>query len=79
MAGFDAWVNNDNFINALSFKVNTKPPPPPPKPSPYFGTTAIGNKAAAHNQVQFASETSTAHSFAVRWDSDKVRGKHIHS
>jgi len=75
MAGFDAWVSSDNFINALLFMVNTNPPPPQ-QPEPWFETDAIGNKDAASSEVVMASQTSTALSFAVRWDGDKVRGKY---
>ncbi|KAH8585425.1 hypothetical protein B0O99DRAFT_696512 [Bisporella sp. PMI_857] len=74
IAGFQAWVNNDNFINAFLFMVNVPAPPPAPQPVPWFETEIIGNQGAAKTQVQFASNTSAARYFAVRWDGDKVRG-----
>ena len=45
LVGFHAWVNSDNFINALAFIVR----PPPPKPivhRPWFATRSVGNQAA---------------------------------
>ena len=77
IAGCDVWVNPDNFINALLFKVHTAPPPPTPKqPVPYFETAVMGNQGAASNEIEFASQTATARYLAVRWDGDKVRGKY---
>ncbi len=73
LVGFHAWVNSDNFINALAFIVR----PPPPKPvvnRPWFATRSVGNQAAAKSEVDLASETSVVRVFSVRWDGDKVRG-----
>src|SRR3984957_17350686 len=73
LAGFHAWVNSDNFINALSFIVR----PAPPKPvvqRPWFTTRSVGNIAAARSQVDLTSYTSDARVLSVRWDGDKVRG-----
>ena len=73
LVGFHAWVNPDNFINALAFIVR----PQPPKPvvhRPWFATRSVGNQAAAGSEVDLASETSVARVFSVRWDGDKVRG-----
>ena len=45
LVGFHAWVNSDNFINALAFIVR----PPPPKPvvhRPWFTTRSVGNAGA---------------------------------
>ena len=73
LVGFHAWVNSDNFINALSFIVC----PPPPKPvvqRPWFTTRSAGNIAAARSQVDLTSYTSDARVLSVRWDGDKVRG-----
>ena len=73
LVGFHAWVNSDNFINALSFIVR----PPPPKPvvqRPWFTTRSVGNIAAARSQVDLTSFTSDARVISVRWDGDKVRG-----
>jgi hypothetical protein len=73
LVGFHAWVNSDNFINALSFIVR----PPPPKPvvqTPWFTTRSVGNIAAARSQVDLTSNTSDARVISVRWDGDKVRG-----
>jgi hypothetical protein len=73
LVGFHAWVNSDNFINALSFIVR----PPPPKPvvqRPWFTTRSVGNIAAARSQVDLTSDTSDARVISVRWDGDKVRG-----
>ena len=73
LVGFHAWVNSDNFINALAFIVR----PPPPKPvvhRPWFATRSVGNQAAARSEVDLASDTSVARVISVRWDGDKVRG-----
>jgi hypothetical protein len=73
LVGFHAWVNSDNFINALAFIVR----PPPPKPvvhRPWFATRSVGNQAAAGSEVDLSSDTSVARVFSVRWDGDKVRG-----
>ena len=73
LLGFHAWVNSDNFINALAFIVR----PPPPKPvvqRPWFATRSVGNQAAANSEVDLTSDTSVARVISVRWDGDKVRG-----
>ena len=73
LAGFHAWVNSDNFINALAFIVR----PPPPKPvvhRPWFTTRSVGNTGANLAQVDLSSDTSVARVISVRWDGDKVRG-----
>jgi hypothetical protein len=73
LVGFHAWVNSDNFINALAFIVR----PPPPKPvvhRPWFATRSVGNQAAAASEVDLMSDTSVARVISVRWDGDKVRG-----
>jgi hypothetical protein len=73
LLGFHAWVNSDNFINALAFIVR----PPPPKPvvhRPWFATRSVGNQAAAGSEVDLSSDTSVARVISVRWDGDKVRG-----
>jgi hypothetical protein len=73
LVGFHAWVNPDNFINALAFIVRL-PPPKPVVSRPWFATRSVGNQAAAASEVDLASETSVAPVFSVRWDGDKVRG-----
>jgi hypothetical protein len=78
ICGFEAWVNTDNFINALLFEINIAPPPPPPPPFLWFETPSIGNQAAAKDQVQMSSNESTARYLAVRWDGNVVRGMHVH-
>jgi hypothetical protein len=40
-------------------------------------TASIGNKAAAHSEVVFASGAAVATFIGVRWDGDKVRGIRI--
>jgi hypothetical protein len=73
LVGFHAWVNSDNFINALAFIVR----PPPPKPvvhRPWFTTRSVGNTGANLAQVDLSSDTSVARVISVRWDGDKVRG-----
>lgn len=73
LVGFHAWVNSDNFINALAFIVR----PPPPKPvvhRPWFTTRSVGNAGANLAQVDLSSDTSVARVISVRWDGDKVRG-----
>ena len=73
LVGFHAWVNSDNFINALAFIVR----PPPPKPvvhRPWFATLSVGNQAAAGSEVDLSCDTSVARVISVRWDGDKVRG-----
>ena len=73
LVGFHAWVNSDNFINALAFIVR----PPPPKPvvhRPWFATRSVGNQAAAASEVDLTSDTSVVRVISVRWDGDKVRG-----
>ena len=74
LVGFHAWVNSDNFINALAIHR----PPPPPKPivqRPWFATRSVGNIAAARSQVDLTSEyVRVARVISVRWDGDKVRG-----
>jgi hypothetical protein len=71
ICGFEAWVNDDNFINALLFEINI---PAPSGDFQWIETQSIGNQGAAKSQVQLASNFSTARYFAVRWDGDKVRG-----
>ena len=73
LVGFHAWVNPDNFINALAFIVRL-PAPKPIVHRPWFATRSVGNQAAASSEVDLASETSVARVFSVRWDGDKVRG-----
>ena len=73
LVGFHAWVNADNFINALAFIVRA-PPPKPVVHRPWFATRSVGNQAAAASEVDLTSETSVARVFSVRWDGDKVRG-----
>jgi jacalin-like lectin domain-containing protein len=73
LVGFHAWVNPDNFINALAFIVRL-PPPKPVVSRSWFATRSVGNQAAAASEVDLASETSVARVFSVRWDGDKVRG-----
>jgi hypothetical protein len=73
LVGFHAWVNSDNFINALAFIVRL-PPPKPVIQRPWFATRSVGNQAAANNEVDLASDTSVARVISVRWDGDKVRG-----
>src|SRR5271156_1745401 len=73
LVGFHAWVNSDNFINALAFIVR----PPPPKPvvhRPWFTTRSVGNAGAARSEVDLTSDTSDVRVISVRWDGDKVRG-----
>ncbi|HTZ67672.1 MAG TPA: hypothetical protein VMB83_09415 [Roseiarcus sp.] len=73
LVGFHAWVNPDNFINALAFIVRL-PPPKPIVHRPWFATRSVGNQAAAGSEVDLTSDTSVARVFSVRWDGDKVRG-----
>ncbi len=73
LVGFHAWVNSDNFINALAFIVRL-PPPKPVVHRPWFATRSVGNQAAAGSEVDLSSDTSVARVFSVRWDGDKVRG-----
>jgi hypothetical protein len=73
LVGFHAWVNSDNFINALAFVVRL-PPPAPVVARPRFATRSVGNQAAAGSQVDLTSDTSVARVISVRWDGDKVRG-----
>ena len=73
LVGFHAWVNSDNFINALAFIVRL-PPPRPVLRRPWFATRPVGNQAAAASEVDLASDTSVARVISVRWDGDKVRG-----
>jgi hypothetical protein len=73
LVGFHAWVNPDNFINALAFIVRL-PPPKPVVHRPWFATRSVGNQAAGGSEVELASDTSVARVFSVRWDGDKVRG-----
>jgi jacalin-like lectin domain-containing protein len=73
LVGFHAWVNPDNFINALAFIVRL-PPPKPIVHRPWFATRSVGNQAAAGSEVDLWSETSVARVISVRWDGDKVRG-----
>jgi hypothetical protein len=72
LAGFHAWVNADNFINALAFIVFPAPAAPVVK-RPWFATRAVGNPWAAGSEVYLDSETSVARVISVRWDGDKVR------
>ena len=73
LVGFHAWVNVDNFINALAFIVRL-PQPKPVVHRPWFATRSVGNQAAGKNEVDLASDTSVVRVFSVRWDGDKVRG-----
>ena len=73
LVGFHAWVNPDNFINALALIVRLAPPKPVVH-RPWFATRSVGNQAAAGSEVDLASDTSVARVFSVRWDGDKVRG-----
>ena len=73
LVGFHAWVNSDNFINALSFIVRPRPPKPVVQ-RPWFTTRSVGNIAAARSQVDLTSNTIDARVISVRWDGDKVRG-----
>ena len=73
LVGFHAWVNPDNFINALAFIVRL-PLPKPVVHRPWFATRSVGNQAAGKSEVDLASDTSVARVFSVRWDGDKVRG-----
>ena len=73
LAGFHAWVNADNFIDALAFIVFPAPPAPVIK-RPWFATRPVGNPWAAGSEVYLDSETSVARVISVRWDGDKVRG-----
>jgi hypothetical protein len=73
LVGFHAWVNPDNFINALAFIVRL-PPPKPIVHRPWFATRSVGNQAAAGSEVDLWSDTSVARVISVRWDGDKVRG-----
>ncbi|HLY00052.1 MAG TPA: hypothetical protein VKR62_15235, partial [Roseiarcus sp.] len=73
LVGFHAWVNGDNFINALAFIVRM-PPPKPVANRPWFATRPVGNQAAAASEVDLVSATSVARVISVRWDGDKVRG-----
>ena len=43
-----------------------------------FETAAIGNPTAAIVRVQNVSTTSTVHILQVYWDTDKIRGTHVH-
>jgi hypothetical protein len=74
LAGFYAWVNRDNFINALLFRVATVAPPPPVVHFPWFQTASVGNTGASHSEVIVDSDTKIAQYLAVRWDGDKIRG-----
>ncbi|WP_051536776.1 fascin domain-containing protein [Nitrosospira briensis] len=76
LAGFHAWVNPDNFINALAFMVHSDLPTPIVH-RPWFETNVIGNSSAGTNETKLESETSVARSISVRWDGDKVRGIQI--
>ena len=73
LVGFHAWVNSDNFINALAFVVRL-PPPKPVVHRPWFATRSVGNQAAARSEVDLTSDTAVARVISVRWDGDKVRG-----
>ena len=73
LVGFHAWVNSDNFINALAFIVRTPPPKPIVRRS-WFATRPVGNQAAGASEVDLASDTSVARVISVRSDGDKVRG-----
>lgn len=73
LVGFHAWVNGDNFLNALAFIVRM-PPPKPVVRRPWFATRPVGNPAAAASEVDLVSDTSVARVISVRWDGDKVRG-----
>jgi hypothetical protein len=59
LAGFHAWVNADNFIDALAFIVFPAPPAPVIK-RPWFATRPVGNPWAAGSEVYVDSETSVA-------------------
>ena len=74
LVGFDAWVNSDNFINALAFVVVEDTPSKPAVDRPWFETKSVGNPLATNNEVILTSNTSVARFIGVRWDGDKVRG-----
>jgi hypothetical protein len=74
LAGFHAWVNSDNFVNALALLVRRDAPPKPRLYRPWFETNAVGNRNAANHQFMSAAEYSTAQSIQMRWDGDKIRG-----
>ncbi len=72
LAGFDAWVNPDNFISGLALVVREESPQPAARP--WFETRSAGNPAAAKTDVALASQTAVARELQVRSDGDKVRG-----
>ena len=74
LVGFHAWVNNDNFVNALTLMVRRDTPPNPVVTRPWFETNSVGNRSAANKQVFAAVEHATALSIEMRWDGDKIRG-----
>jgi hypothetical protein len=73
LVGFHAWINPDNFINALALIVRA-PPPKPVVHRRWFATRSVGNQAAGGSEVDLSSDTSVARVISVRWDGDKVRG-----
>jgi hypothetical protein len=77
LVGFHAWVNNDNFVNALTLMVRPAASPKPALSGPWFETNSVGNRGAANNQVFVAAEHSTALSIQMRWDGDKIRGVRV--
>ena len=74
LVGFHAWVNNDNFVNALTLMVRPAAPPTLASSRPWFETNSVGNRDAANRQVFAAAGRSTALSIQMRWDGDKIRG-----
>jgi hypothetical protein len=70
LVGYHAWVNSDNFINALAFKIRK----PGEQPIPWIETQVIGSKGVAGFQVELQAMFATARYFGVRRDGDKVRG-----
>ena len=76
LVGFHAWVNNDNFVNALTLMVRSEAQPKPPVNRPWFETNSVGNRsaAAANREISTAAEHSSALSVEMRWDGDKIRG-----
>jgi hypothetical protein len=74
LVGFHAWVNADNFVNALALMVRRDAPPKPTLSRPWFETNSVGNRNAANRQVFAAAEHATALSVQMRWDGDKIRG-----
>ena len=68
LVGFHAWVNVDNFINALALIVRA-PPPKPVIQRPWFTTRSVGNQAAgkkrSRSDVRYLGRTG--HLGAMGW------------